>query len=325
MNHAVRVTRLGGPEVLEWGEVPTPEPGPGEVLIRHSAIGLNFIDVYFRTGLYPGPEVPFVPGIEAAGVVEAVGPDVQGLEVGTRVAYASRPLGAYSRLRTLAADRVVPLPDSIGDEAAAALMLKGMTAEFLLRRAARVERGDWVLVHAAAGGVGSLLCQWARHLGARVIGTVGSPEKARRAEASGCEFPVLYREEDVALRARELTGGSGVRVVYDSVGRDTFEASLDALAPRGMLVSFGQSSGTPPPFELTELARRGSLSVTRPSLVNYTATREDLVESSRELFRVVAAGALEVHIGQRFALADAARAHVALESRLTQGATILVP
>ncbi len=321
----VRVRKHGGPQVLSLEQVELEPPGPGEVRVVHTAIGLNYIDVYFRTGLYPVPELPFVPGLEAAGVVEALGEGVEGLAVGDRVAYASRPLGAYCDARNYPAERLVRLPDGISDEDAAALMLKGMTAEYLLRRTVSVEAGDAILVHAAAGGVGTLLCQWGAHLSATVIGTVGSEEKAEEARASGCTHVVHYRDENVAERVKALTDGAGVRVVYDSVGRDTLESSLDSLAPRGTLVAFGQSSGPPAPIELSELASRGSLFVTRPSLFDYIATRDELLASAASLFEVVGAGAVKAHIGQRYPLGDVAEAHTALERRATRGATLLAP
>jgi len=334
VTRAIRVRALGGPEVLSFDEVTVGEPGPGEARVRHTAIGLNFIDVYFRTGLYPGPELPFVLGLEAAGVVEAVGADVAEIAaiaaiaeiaIGDRVAYACRPLGAYAEARILPADRLVRLPDGIDDETAAAIMLKGMTAQYLLRRTYRVEAGVTILVHAAAGGVGTLLCQWAKHLGATVIGTVGSEEKAELARAYGCDHPILYREEDFVRRTRELTDGAGVPVVYDSVGAATFTGSLDCLAPLGTMVAFGQSSGAPPPLELGELARRGSLFLTRPSLLDYTRERVDLVASAEEVFAVVGSGAVRTRIGARWPLDEAAGAQAALEGRLTQGATVLLP
>lgn len=324
MTRAIRVHALGGPEVLRWETVEPGEPGRGEALVRHAAIGVNYIDVYHRTGLYPTP-LPFVPGLEAAGTVEAVGPGVDALAPGDRVVYASRPLGAYAQARLVPADRLVRLPAELSFEQGAAAFLKGLTAQVLVRRVFRVERGQTILVHAAAGGVGTLLCQWAHALGARVLGTVGSAQKAEHARAHGCDEPILYREEDVARRVRELTDGAGVPVVYDSVGRDSLAASLDALAPLGTLVSFGQSSGAPPALELAELGRRGSLTVTRPSLLDYTARREDLLGSARELFEVLASGALRVSVGNRWPLERAADAHRALESRATVGASLLVP
>jgi len=325
MTHAIQVHELGGPEVLHWETVEVPDPGPGEILLRHRAVGLNFIDVYHRTGLYRAAEPPFVPGMEAAGEVEAVGTDVDDLIVGDRVAYASMPLGAYAERRVMPASRVVRLPDEIDDRSAAAMMLKGMTACYLLRRTVHVKAGDTVLIHAAAGGVGSIACQWAAHLGARVIGTVGSDEKAALAAAHGCEYPINYRSEDFVERVREITAGKGVDVVYDSVGKDTFMPSLDCLRPLGTLVSFGQSSGNPPPLDVGILSKKGSLYVTRPTIVTYTASRDDLLGLAAELFDVVASGAVRIEIGSTFALRDAAEAHRALESRRTTGSTLLIP
>jgi NADPH2:quinone reductase len=319
------VSRLGGPEVLAWSEVEVGAPGPQDVRLRHTAIGVNFIDVYFRTGLYPAGSVPFALGMEAAGVVDAVGADVTALKVGDRVAYASGPLGSYSEARLMPAERIVLLPPGIDDKTGAAMMLKGMTAEYLLHRTYPVKRGDAILVHAAAGGVGRILCQWAKHLGATVIGTVGSDEKARLATESGCDHPILYTREDVAKRVREITGGAGVAVVYDSVGKDTFTASLDSLAPRGMLALYGQSSGSVGPFDPQLLNQKGSLFLTRPSLIHYTGTRADLALSASRLFSAVESGAVKIHIGQTYALRDAARAHADLEARKTTGSTVLLP
>jgi NADPH2:quinone reductase len=318
------VSRHGGPEVLSWGEAEVGEPGPREVRLRHTAVGVNYIDVYFRTGLYPAA-LPFTPGMEGAGVVEAVGPDVSSMKAGDRVAYASGPLGSYSEARLMPADRVVALPPDIGDRTAAAMMLKGMTAEYLLHRTYPVKSGDTVLVHAAAGGVGRILCQWAKYLGATVLGTVGNDEKARVAAESGCDHPILYTREDVAKRVRELTHGAGVAVVYDSVGKDTFAASLDSLAPRGMLALYGQSSGSVGAFDPQLLNQKGSLYLTRPSLAHYTATRADLVTSASRLFSAVESGTVKIHIGQTYALRDAARAHADLEGRKTTGSTVLLP
>ncbi|PWG62199.1 quinone oxidoreductase family protein [Spiribacter halobius] len=325
MVQAIRVHQHGGPEQMRWESVTVPAPGPGEALVRHTVIGVNYIDVYFRTGLYQPAGLPFTPGMEAAGVVEAVGEGVTELAVGERVAYASPPPGSYAEQRVIAADRLVPLPDGIADEQAAGMMLKGMTAQYLLRRAYRVQPGDAVLIHAAAGGVGLIACQWARHLGAMVIGTVGSAEKAELARAHGCEHPIRYREEDFVERVRELTGGEGVAAVYDSVGRDTFERSLDCLRRRGTLVSFGQSSGPVPPLDVGLLAKKGSLFLTRPTLFHYTASREDLLATARELFEVVEQGAVRIEVNERFPLAEAAEAHRALEGRRTTGSTVLLP
>jgi len=321
----VRVHEIGGPEVLRFEQVEVGEPGSGQVRLRQTAVGLNFIDVYFRTGLYPQPSLPFTPGLEAAGVVEAIGQGVTEVAVGDRVAYAAPPIGAYAEARLMQADRLVKLPDGIGDQQAAAMMLKGMTAQYLLRRTFPVKSGQTILFHAAAGGVGLIACQWARHLGARVIGTVGSEAKAELARAHGCDVPIRYDREDVVARVRELTDGKGVPVVYDSVGKSTFEQSLDCLAPRGMLVAFGQSSGNIPPLNLGVLSQKGSLYVTRPTLMTYTAARDDLLATARELFDVVQSGAVRIEINQTFALRHAADAHRALEGRQTTGSTVLLP
>jgi NADPH2:quinone reductase len=322
---AVEVHEFGGPEVLVPTERPTPAPGPGEILVRHRAIGLNFIDAYYRSGLYPTP-LPAILGSEAAGVVEAVGEAVSRFKLGDRVAYAQAVGGgAYAEARTLPADRAVAIPDGVSDDLAAAVMLKGMTAEFLLRRCFPVSPGDAILVHAAAGGVGGLLVQWAKALGARVIGTAGSPDKAALALSLGADTVILYREEDVAQRVRDLTGGEGVAVVYDSVGKDTFDGSLASLRRRGWLVSFGNASGPPPPFDPLRLMRGGSLILTRPTLVDYIATTEDLDASASAVFTAIRSGAVQPRIGQRFALKDAADAHRALEGRKTTGATVLIP
>jgi NADPH2:quinone reductase len=325
MTGVVRVHEVGGPEALRFEEIEVGSPGPGQVLLRQTAVGLNFIDVYFRTGLYPPPQLPFVPGLEAAGVVEAVGEGVRDLRVGQRVAYASPPIGAYAERRLMPAGRLVALPDGIDDETAAAMMLKGMTAQYLLRRTYRVQSGQTILFHAAAGGVGLIACQWAKHLGATVIGTVGSEAKAEVARAHGCAHVIRYDREDVVARVREITGGKGVPVVYDSVGQTTFESSLDCLAPFGMLVSFGQSSGKIAPVDLGILSQKGSLYVTRPTLMTYTAERSDLVAAANELFDVVQSGAVRIGINQRFPLRDAAAAHRALEGRRTTGSTLLLP
>jgi len=316
----------GGPEVLEVGEGEVDAPGPGEIRIRHTAIGLNFIDTYFRSGLYPPPMgLPFTPGQEAAGVVEAVGDGVTSLTVGQRIAYGTGPLGAYSSERLIPAEKVIAIPDSIDDETAAAMMLKGMTTQYLLRQTYPVKAGETILVHAAAGGVGLIAGQWAKHLGATVIGTAGSPEKAALAEAHGYDHVILYREENIAERVKEITGGKGVPVVYDGVGKDTFEASLDSLQPRGLLVSFGNASGPVTGVNLGILAAKGSLYVTRPTLASYTATRADLEACANELIDVIAKGAVEIEVNQRFALTDAAKAHRTLEGRGTTGCTVLLP
>ena len=325
MPHALVLSETGGPENLRWQQVSVGEPGPGQVRLRHTAIGLNFIDVYHRTGLYPLPALPAVIGLEAAGVVEAVGPDVSDLSAGSRVAYASPPAGAYAEARLMPADRVIALPDAIDDAHAAAMMLKGMTAEYLLRRTYAVKAGDTILVHAASGGVGLIVCQWAKHLGATVIGTVGSPEKAELARAHGCDHPILYRQENFVKRVRALTGGQGVAVVYDSVGKDTFMGSLDCLQPMGMIVSFGNASGAVPAFEPGLLSAKGSLFLTRPTLMTYTAKRADLVASAQALFEVVMAGAVRIEINQRYPLREGAQAHRDLEARKTTGSTLLMP
>ena len=325
MTHAIRIHEHGGPEVLRWEPVEVGEPGPGELRVRHTAAGLNFIDVYFRTGLYPVPELPCTLGKEGAGVIEAVGPDVEEFQVGDRVAYATAPLGSYSEERLLPAEHAVTLPDGVDDQTAAAVMLKGMTAQYQLKQTHAVQPGDTILFHAAAGGVGSLACQWARHLGATVIGTVGSHEKAELARRHGCDHPIVYTEEDFVERVHELTEGRGVAVVYDSVGQETFMRSLDCLQPRGHMVCFGQSSGAVPPLDIGILAKKGSLTLTRPSLFHYVATRDDLLACAGDVFEALAAGAIGVEIGQTFPLAEAARAQQALEDRATRGATVLLP
>ena len=322
--HAVRIHEHGGPEMLRFEPVDVPDPGPGEVRIRQTAIGLNFIDVYHRTGLYPIPSLPAVLGREAAGTVTAIGEGVEGFAVGDRVAYPM-DAGAYAEVRVAPARSLVVLPDTVDDRTAAASMLKGLTAWYLLRKIRPVRSGDTILIHAAAGGVGQIACQWAAHLGATVIGTVGSTEKAAIASAHGCAHTILYREEQIAERVREMTVGRGVPVVYDSVGKDTLDASLACLAPRGLLVSFGQSSGSPPPLDLQRLSRGGSLFVTRPTLATYIAARDEYLEGARELFDVLGSGAVRVDIGATYPLAETARAHRDLEARKTSGSTVLVP
>ena len=321
---AIRISAHGGPEVMEYVDVEVAAPGPGEALVRQHAIGLNFTDVYARTGLYPMP-LPGILGKEGAGVVEALGAGVTHLAVGDRVAYAGGPNGAYATLRVMPAEVLVRLPDAIGFETAAAMMLQGLTVQYLLRQTWRVQAGDTILFHAAAGGVGLIACQWARALGVRLIGTVGSKEKGELALAHGAAHVIHYHDEDIVARVREITGGEGVPVVYDSVGKDTFFASLDCLRRRGMMVSFGNASGAVEPFAPSELARRGSLFLTRPTLFDYAATRPELEAMSAELFEMVASGKIEVEVRQRFALAQAADAHRALESRGTTGSTILLP
>jgi NADPH2:quinone reductase len=324
MPHAIRIHAHGGPEVLHWETVPAAAPGPGEVLIRQTAIGLNLIDVYERTGLYPG-ELPSGLGREGAGVVEALGARVRGLHAGDRVAYFSNQPGAYAQERVVPADRVVRVPDGVSDRLAAAAILKGLTAWFLVRRAHRIVRGDTMVVHAAAGGVGLILAQWASHLGARVIGVVGSDSKVEVARAHGCREVLVLGRDDLATRVRELTGGAGARIVYDSVGKDTFFASLDCLRPLGLMVSFGNASGPVPPVAPLELMKRGSLFLTRPTLFHYTARRTDLDRGARELFQVIGSGAVRIEIGQCYALQDAAQAHRDLEARRTIGSTVLIP
>lgn len=325
MSKVIRIHETGGPEVLRWEEAEVPAPGPGEVRLRQTAVGLNFIDTYHRTGLYKLP-LPSGLGQEAAGIVEAVGAGVDGLRPGDRVAYcgAGAP-GAYAELRNAPADRMVPLPAGIDDRAAAAMMLKGLTAWYLLRRIHPVQAGETILVHSAAGGVGLILCQWAAHLGATVIGTVGSRTKAELAAAHGCHHPLLLGVDDFVARARDLTGGKGLPVVYDSVGKDTFMASLDCLRPRGLMVSFGQSSGAVPPLDVTVLSAKGSLFLTRPSLFAYVADRADLLAAAEELFDLVEAGVLRIEINQTYPLREAATAHRDLEGRRTTGSTVLLP
>jgi NADPH2:quinone reductase len=325
MTKAIRIHANGGPEVLRYEDVDVARPGRGEALIRHTAIGLNFLDVYYRSGLYPPPAgLPLIPGNEAAGVVVEAGEGVEGLAAGDRVAYAG-PLGAYAEERVIAADRLVKVPDGISDEQAAAIMLKGMTVEFLLRRTFPVKQGDTVLFHAAAGGVGLIFGQWAKHLGATVIGTAGSPEKMALAKAHGFDHVINYRDGDFVAEVREITGGRMCDVVYDSVGKDTFPGSLDCLRPLGMFVSFGQSSGPIPAFSISLLAQKGSLFATRPTLFLYIAKRADLEASAAALFDVVGKGIVKVEINQRHKLADVAKAHADLEGRRTTGTTLLIP
>jgi NADPH2:quinone reductase len=325
MNKIIRMYQTGGPEVLVVEDDDPGQPGPGQVRIRHEAIGVNFIDIYHRTGLYPLPGLPAVPGMEGAGVVESAGAQVTDFNTGDRVAYAGLPPGAYAHKRLIPAHRLVALPAEISFEQAAAIMLKGMTARYLLYGCFPVKSGDTILVHAAAGGVGTILCQWARYLGARVIGTVGSEEKAVHATAHGCQHTILYQKENFVERVMQITGGKGVDVVYDSVGQMTFLKSLDCLRPLGMMVSFGQASGSVEPFNIGLLAAKGSLFLTRPSLMKYTEERKDLIAHARDLFEVIAQKAVKVEIGQKFALEQAADAHRALESRGTRGATIMIP
>ena len=324
MTHAIRIHEPGGPEVLRWDEVDAGTPGEGEVLVRQTAVGLNFIDIYHRTGLYPIADLPSAIGMEAAGVVESVGSGVSEFKAGDRVAYAGYKPGSYAEMRVIPAHRLVPVPDDIDDKHAAAMMLQGMTAEYLIRRTYPVQSGQTVLWHAAAGGVGQIACQWLKQIGATVIGTVGSDEKAALAKAHGCDHTVNYRDENFVERVKELTGGKGVPVVYDGVGKDTWDGSLDCLSPRGMMVSFGNASGPVPPFNGAILAQKGSLYMTRPTLMTYTAERSDLLESAGALFEAVGKG-LKIEVNQTFALKDTAEAHRALEGRKTTGSTILLP
>ncbi len=323
MTHAIRLHKTGGPEVLVWEEVQVGKPGAGEARIRHTAVGLNFVDIYNRSGLYP-LQLPSGLGAEGAGVVEEVGPGVTDLKPGDRVAYGSSPQGAYSEARLIPADRLLKLPNSIDDKTAAAMMLKGLTTQYLIRQTYRVKAGDTILLHAAAGGVGLLLGQWARHLGATVIGTVGSEEKAKLAQAHGCAHTINYAKEDFVARVKEITGGKMVPVVYDSVGKDTFLKSLDCLAPYGLVALFGQSSGNVEPLNLGLLAQKGSLYVTRPTLNTYGAKRENLVAMAKELFEVVESGAVKIEVNQTYPLKDAAKAHADLAARKTTGSTVLV-
>lgn len=324
MNHAIRFHRTGGPEVMQWEAVDVPAPAAGEVRVRHHAVGVNYIDTYHRGGLYPVP-LPSGLGQEAAGVVEAVGEGVAEFVVGDRVAYTGGPLGAYAEVRNIVADQLVALPADISFEQGAAMMMQGLTAQYLLRRTYRVQAGDTILIHAAAGGVGTIVCQWAKALGATVIGTVSSEEKAAIARAHGCDHPIIYTRENFAERVREITGGEGLPVVYDSIGKDTFMDSLACLRPLGLMVLFGASSGPVPPFDCTVLARMGSLFLTRPTLFSYAAKRADLLAMAGELFDIVASGKVRVEINQRYALRDAAQAHRDLEGRRTTGSTILLP
>ena len=324
ITNAIRVNKQGGPEEMKWEEVALPEIQKDDVLIKHTAIGLNYIDTYHRSGLYPMP-VPLTLGIEGAGIIIEAGENVKDLTVGDRVAYASPPTGSYAEAKVMPADRLVKIPDNISDEIAAAIMLKGMTVEYLVRRTYNVKAGQTVLFHAAAGGVGLIACQWLKAIGAKVIGTVGSEEKAALAKANGCEHTILYREENFVDKVKEITNGEGVPVVYDGIGKDTALKSLDCLSPLGMLVVFGNSSGNAPPIETGLLAAKGSLFLTRPTLMTYNAKREDLVESAHQLFNMVESGKVNISINARYDLKDAAQAHKDLESRKTTGSTLLIP
>lgn len=323
MVNAIRVHELGGPEAMRWEQVEVGPPGDGDIRVKNTAVGVNFIDVYFRKGVYSAP-LPFTPGMEAVGVVTAVGPGLTGRKVGDVVAYAGKPMGSYAEEQVIPADVAVSVPPSVDHRTAAAIMLKGMTAHVLLRRVFKVESGHTVLVHAAAGGVGSLLCQWANALGATVIGTVSSEEKAAHAAQDGCHHVIMYTKEDVATRVKEITDGKGVNVVYDSVGKDTYKASMECLASRGFLVSFGQSSGSPDPIPMSDLAPK-SLFLTRPSMLHYTGTRDELLHSAGEVFANVANGVLRIRVNHTYPLSEAAQAHADLEARKTSGSILLIP
>lgn len=325
MPNAIRIEQTGGPEVMQWVEVDAGTPGEGEVLLRQTAVGLNFVDIYFRSGLYKLPSLPHGLGAEAAGVVEAVGPGVSDLAPGDRVAYVTAVQGSYAEQRVVPADRCVLLPDDISESTAAAMMLRGLTAHYLLRRTYRVQPGDTILVHAAAGGVGLILCSWARALGATVIGTVGSPEKAALAKEYGCTHPVNYTTQDFVAEVKRITKGAGVPVVYDSVGKDTFDGSLDCLRPLGMMVTYGNASGPVPAVEPVVLSQKGSIFLTRPTLFHYVAARSDLLSAADELFSAISSGAVRPAINQEYALIDVAQAHRDLESRKTTGSTVLLP
>ena len=324
MTHAIRIHQAGGPEVLCWEVVTVAAPAAGEATVRQHAVGLNFIDVYHRTGLYPLP-LPSGLGLEAAGIVEAIGPGVSEVKVGDRVAYAGGPIGAYAEVRNMPAHRLLKLPESISFNTAAAMMLQGLTAAYLLRKTYRVQPGDAVLIHAAAGGVGLIACQWAKALGATVIGTVGSAAKGELAKAHGCDHVINYRTENFTQRVRDITGGEGVPVVYDGVGKDTFIGSLDCLRPLGLMVSYGNASGPVPPLDLGLLSQKGSLFITRPTIMSYTAKRADLEALGAELFEMVGSGQVKIEINQTYPLAEAVQAHRDLEARLTTGSTILLP
>jgi NADPH2:quinone reductase len=323
MTKAIRIHTNGGPDVMVWEDVPTPEPGPGEALVKHAAIGLNFIDVYFRSGLYKAPNLPLIIGQEGAGTVVAVGADVTNVAEGDRVAYAG-PLGGYATDRVIPADRLVKLPDAISFETGAAMMLQGLTAQYLIRRTFVVKPGDTIVVHAAAGGVGLILCQWAKHLGATVIGVVSSEEKAALAREHGAAHTVVGHAK-LAADVKRITGGSMVPVVYDSVGKDTFSASIDSLAPLGLMISYGNASGPVPPVDISMLGAKGSLFLTRPTLATYTSKRSDLERVAADLFEVVGSGVVKIQVNQRFSLKDAGLAHTALEARKTTGSTVLIP
>jgi len=321
MTHAIRFHKTGGPEVLTWEEVSVGKPGAGEARVRHTAIGLNYVDTYIRSGLYPST-LPSGLGSEAAGVVEEVGPGVTDLKSGDRVAYGNSPLGAYSEARVMPADRLIALPKGIADRQAAAMMLKGLTTQYLIRQIFKVKHGDTILFHAAAGGVGLIACQWAKSLGATVIGTVGSEEKAKLAKAHGCDYPIIYTREDFVERVKEITKGEKLRVVYDAIGKDTWPKSLDCLRPTGLLVSFGQASGPIGPIDLGILAAKGSLFVTRPTLNTYAAKRADMVAMARDLFDAVLSGAVKIEVNQTYPMKEATQAHHDLHARKTTGSTV---
>jgi NADPH:quinone reductase len=324
MTKAIRVHQTGGPEVLRWEDVEIGKPAEGQALIRHTAVGVNFLDTYHRSGLYPLP-LPSGLGSEAAGVVEAVGPGVTVVQPGDRVAYAGGPPGSYAEARVLPAHILVPIPDDVTDQVAAAVMLKGMTSQYLIRRTYPVKAGETVLFHAAVGGVGLIACQWLKAIGATVIGTVGSDEKAAIAKAHGCEYVIISTREDIARRVREITGGAGVPVVYDSVGKDTFQASLDCLKPLGLMVSFGNSSGKVPPFDISILSQKGSLYLTRPTMATYTATRADLEATAKDVFDVIRKGKVKVEIRHTYKLGEAEKVHRDLEGRRTVGSIVMLP
>lgn len=325
INQRIQITQTGGPSVLDFIEDDIPPINDDEILIKHTAIGLNYIDTYHRTGLYPVDNLPFTPGLEGAGVVVELGKNIQNLSEGDRIAYGTGPVGSYSQYRTIPANKVVKLPDDISDEIAASIMLKGMTTEYLLNRTYQVKEGSIILFHAISGGVGSIACQWAKHLGAKVIGTAGSAEKAQKALDNGCDHVIRYDDEDFHEAVMDITKGQGVEVVYDSVGQATFMKSLDCLRPRGMMVTFGNASGPVDDFPPAILNQKGSIFLTRPSLMHYVSNHEELLLSSTAVFDVIRNGAVKIEIGQRYALKDARLAHEDLEARKTQGSTLLLP
>jgi len=323
MPHAIRFHKTGGPEVLQWEEVSVGKPGPGEARVRHTAVGLNYVETYFRSGLYPAPSMPSGLGTEAAGLVEEVGAGVSDVKPGDRVAYVGGPLGAYSEVRVMPAERLVVLPKNISDQQGAAIMLKGLTSQYLIRQIFKVKKGDTILFHAAAGGVGLIACQWAKALGATVIGTVGTDEKAKLASEHGCAYTIVYTREDFVQRVKDITKGEMVPVVYDAVGKDTFMKSLDCLRPAGLMVNFGQASGAMPPVDLGIFGAKGSLFYTRPTLNTYAAKRADYQAMTKDLFDAIQSGAIKITINQTYPLKDAAQAHRDLQSRKTTGQTVL--